>query len=549
MAAVDLYGHITDAPPNATWGDTIAVSSQVARGSVASAAPFRVEWYLSRDGVGSADDVRLPLTNGQTGWNHPRIDATAARGPVMQPTLRLPSRPQGWTGESFYVITKTDSAGSVSELNENNNFGTQNGADRDILRITDPMTSVRRVEGSLSGTNPATGRANIPVFLERIDGTATAPIQRGLRTWVVIHGRDNNSTSPAIRELAETIGRHSQTDQVLMLDWGAGAFDNRSAVGLQGAYWIPAVAHWAGEKLQTLGITGANLNLVGHSWGSYVAHEIASQRLGGRPVNSLLAIDPAGNSQWFGSPYQGQVNFAANATNSWCFEGSALLGNNDLARTARETIRVETNAVDPREQHTNVVRLVTSLLRENNAGVSRPVSSRFTLERLLQGGRGPWGTTTLTELADYEARLVAQEANGTWVPQTLQYRTANGHAVLESVPTLLTGRNSATDSGAGLTRSTARNLGRLTSQPRRVESWIGASNPTDYYRFEVTRRSQVRFELASATGRPAYFVLESRSGSDMFGTPGSPITLDPGTYYFRVQAWQTTDYRLEVSAT
>ena len=56
---------------------------------------------------------------------------------------------------------------------------------------------------------------------------------------------------------------------------------------------IVPVAQWAAKALTQYGFQGANLNLVGHSFGSYVADEIAQRIPGG--VHTIVTLDPAAN--------------------------------------------------------------------------------------------------------------------------------------------------------------------------------------------------------------------------------------------------------------
>jgi hypothetical protein len=157
-----------------------------------------------------------------------------------------------------------------------------------VTPITQPPTSVAG-QAVIRGTvyMPNGPLTSILVSLSSNNGSV---IQGNRTTWVTIHGR---ASSP--QKLATVSGnlRNSTGDQVLQLDWSPGAADNSPALtGLQGAEWIPYVADWASSTLRAIGLVGSQVQLVGHSWGSYVAQRIgAVERLG--TVNSIVALDPA----------------------------------------------------------------------------------------------------------------------------------------------------------------------------------------------------------------------------------------------------------------
>lgn len=131
---IDLVGAGFNAPDSSTWGSSVAISAAVKNNGTGSAGSFRQQWYLSRDTTFSTDDVALNLS---TGVNYATVSGLAAGATTsLNATLALPSAlPSGWTGTSFYLVMRTDSAGSVAESNENNNSG-QAGAGLDYEAIT-----------------------------------------------------------------------------------------------------------------------------------------------------------------------------------------------------------------------------------------------------------------------------------------------------------------------------------------------------------------------------------------------------------------------------
>lgn len=133
---IDLSGASLTAPDTAQWGQAISVQSSIRNsGSVASPA-FLVQWYLSRDTTVSSDDVLLPFTSGNTTISHPTLAANTVAAPFGR-TLQLPSSiPAGWTGNTFYLVMRTDAGAQVPESNELNNFGqVGDGIDRERITI------------------------------------------------------------------------------------------------------------------------------------------------------------------------------------------------------------------------------------------------------------------------------------------------------------------------------------------------------------------------------------------------------------------------------
>ena len=92
--------------------------------------------------------------------------------------------------------------------------------------------------------------------------------------------------------MAASIAETRSNDQVLTLDW-SGAASYPGWAGFGGEDPIQNLGIWAAAALQDKGFVGTNLNLVGHSWGSYVADELAERIPGG--VDTITALDAAEN--------------------------------------------------------------------------------------------------------------------------------------------------------------------------------------------------------------------------------------------------------------
>ena len=199
----DLAGATCSAPTIAFWGDTLAVNARVRNLSTGASDRFRIQWYLSQDTTGSADDLLLPLADGGgTYYSHPGL-AAGAYGARFVVSVVLPAAlPAGWTGDRFHVIMKSDAANQVAESNESNNFGQRGyGYDRSDLTITQarPDLSGRRC------TSPAGSSAwggTLPVTCQVRNG-GSAPAGRFRVEWYL-----RGSGEPRLLSLADGMGSY-----------------------------------------------------------------------------------------------------------------------------------------------------------------------------------------------------------------------------------------------------------------------------------------------------------------------------------------------------
>jgi len=165
-----------------------------------------------------------------------------------------------------------------------------------------------------------------PIYIESIDNQ---PIT-DKPTWLVTHGNANDARD--MDKLANAIKSNDPNSQVLTLDWSSAAKNDGFAEGLsKSTPWIQPVAQAARNLLTDLGISNQNLNLVGHSLGTYVSWEIAKSTPGG--VNNIIALDPA--TQIPGGYETSNINFADFSNWSWGFYGSNY-GSDRKAATADE---------------------------------------------------------------------------------------------------------------------------------------------------------------------------------------------------------------------
>ncbi|NQT16264.1 MAG: hypothetical protein HQ582_26135, partial [Planctomycetes bacterium] len=215
-----------------------------------------------------------------------------------------------------------------------------------------------------------------PVSIDRHDAPAQS-IDELERAWLVIHGNASAPTASYINVLADALHSASSGDQVLTLDWSTIA---ALAIGTTENYII-RVAEWASSTLTSYGFSGGLLNLVGHSFGAYVAGEMAERIPGG--VNTIVGLDPAENWPFGYNPESsGQIDFAGFSAFSWTFsDAGGFYGSEVTPGSAHEAVTVENT------DHSGPVRLFSNMLK----GVgSADVLHYLPISRLLDHTAGPW---------------------------------------------------------------------------------------------------------------------------------------------------------------
>jgi len=290
----------------------------------------------------------------------------------------------------------------------------------------------------LSGTI-VDGGAQFAVSIQTTDGT---PIDPSRPTWLIIHGW--NSSPAVFADLVSAIHNQRPTDQILVLDWhtaaNTGAFDPFDAEKR-----IPLVATWAATALKTAGFSGANLNEIGHSFGAYVAGEIAEQIPGG--VNTIVALDPAidvsGNYNPEGA---GGVQFAQYSQYSWAFHDSdpANFGISDGFGSPNTPVTADEAFDVANSNHSQIRDLFTYFLNHP----TDPVGQYFTLQRLLDHQAGAWSPNqynasgTPSAGGGYEAVITATSSGV--VPQSIAYTNPASSISLSVNDVTITEGNSGT---------------------------------------------------------------------------------------------------------
>ena len=352
-ALCDLAPAIVQGPDAAAPGDRITVNIEIDNLGAVASPRFQVEIRLSLDDVVDSQDQLLATVTRRK---------IAADGHA-QWSQRL-TLPENLPAGAYHIAVVVDPENQVSEQNEANN----------VLADAATITVFR---DTLAG-RVKYQKGSRPVEIHALGGELV-PINPGITTWIVIHGRDESSASPDLVALARQIDQYQLGDQVLVLDWKKAAASG--ALGGQGENYIRPVAAWAAQALTDYGFTGLQLNLVGYSWGADVAAEL-SEDLG--DVNSVLAIDPA--RDYPGGSYNpdlpGEVNFQAHAEHSWAFYATSSFpfGSPVQAGTSQHAV------VLTGSDHFGIVSVVTSILA---LPANNPIAADFSLAALLTGSPLP----------------------------------------------------------------------------------------------------------------------------------------------------------------
>ncbi|MBD2194224.1 MULTISPECIES: FG-GAP-like repeat-containing protein [Calothrix] len=275
-------------------------------------------------------------------------------------------------------------------------------------------------KGTIFGTNVFGQTLQHSISFNRVDNNYSDPVSSNKKTWLVIHGMDNDPNSTDIKYLASAIDGYEDGDQVFALDWSQAA---KSYINPNiGGSWIETAASWAANKLSNWGISSSNINLAGHSLGAYVSAEIAERISGG--VNRLLVFDPASKTLGLGGYDSESVNFSAHSQWSWGFYTSSF-GNSGRTTTTDDAFTIGFGYNNPIDNHGNGLDLFASMLTRKDS-----VSSLFKLDKM---GQRPWKLDEFDEVGKrfnlgggkYEGRIEATLKDGRWIPNYLVYRKAD----------------------------------------------------------------------------------------------------------------------------
>lgn len=201
-------------------------------------------------------------------------------------------------------------------------------------------------------------------------------------TVVVVHGRASSIEDDSLQALAKQAAKNNPNLQVLTLDWTSLAKPSRwKPLEFKPiAQNISPVARAAKDELSKIGIDPKKLTLVGHSFGSYVSSEIASEF---GKVKNLVALDPAaGSFVWKDIDHEKPGNqkpkpFREVASNSLALvvrdEGFGDSGDNKRAATAHRSLLVDYQSYPRGPEnfktgHSAVVDVFTASLNQKDSG-------------------------------------------------------------------------------------------------------------------------------------------------------------------------------------
>ncbi|HVW66715.1 MAG TPA: hypothetical protein VHA78_03195 [Candidatus Peribacteraceae bacterium] len=244
--------------------------------------------------------------------------------------------------------------------------------------------SMRSIKGSVSiDGNPHVFSVGM-TCVHFVDGKRMeTDIDPSKPVWLVIHGRADNPFSGKFDDLERELC--ATGSQVIACDWSGPAADNMpQLIGLEGQDWIPAVGAAFNTLLQTWSITGANMNIAAHSWGTFVGYEIARhyKEENGEGVQAFVALDPAVDPPMTGYDAS-QINFAAVSNASWALH-SSIFGSDAEALTANETFEIRSDALNPVSAHGLAVTTFASLIRLQEIDPANGIAEQFNLAQLNQ---------------------------------------------------------------------------------------------------------------------------------------------------------------------
>jgi len=266
--------------------------------------------------------------------------------------------------------------------------------------------SLRRAKFLPSGERE-TNMNNIPAL------TPSLPV------WVVVHGMNSSESELKIKEMTKALAMHPAMKdvQIVTVDWADAAVSS-SSTGTN-APWTKGVGAWLASQLLSVGFQPEQISGAGHSHGTYVLWSMGQaliDRMPGHQMDTLVALDPAGNPPWTGFDHS-KINFANVSQRSAAFEIAWLADNNNLASTADITFKIDA----PTEWRPSIEHSLGMTLFTNQLSMERRsdnvFSDHFGLEKIR--------ALNASDIRAYQANKYSGIAEG-YVPVDVDWITING---------------------------------------------------------------------------------------------------------------------------
>lgn len=202
----------------------------------------------------------------------------------------------------------------------------------------------------------------------KVDYSRVSALKSDLPVWVVVHGMDSGEKTDVLVELEKSMQKYSGI-QIATVDWERASKDG---LPTQDAQWTPSVGQWVADQLTSAKVDSSNMNFAGWSHGSYVSY-FASETInklssGKKSVNSIVALDPAGNWPMLSGLKHTPIDFRKYAENSIAFEGSWMAGSNSLAGKSSLYFRVnplDTGSLEIGKEHSIPPTVFAGMLEYN----------------------------------------------------------------------------------------------------------------------------------------------------------------------------------------
>lgn len=267
------------------------------------------------------------------------------------------------------------------------------------------------------------------------------PLVPGRTTWITTHGRSDEpgrgvDGPGTFFKIAKALARRDPAAQQALLDWTTAAAP-KSFIDISEGRWFPKIGDALGERLTDAArFTGAQISVVGHSWGAYVnyeiAHSLAGPQMAGM-VNRCIVLDPAFIAENYTVT---DADFSADAAYSFALSTSTF-GNETVAQTANDAFKIDVNADDVLQEHNAAHYFFQDLLDQsdristefrnavlNNGNAlweRNPGAQGHSYDRKINAAGNVVPHAPVSAEQDYEGTLGIRNIDGHWLPSRLLF--------------------------------------------------------------------------------------------------------------------------------